>query len=151
MASLLSFELSSACSSLGVFDKVTRKYHPGAHVLESLKNIIRFMRKDNEDFDVRRQLGETKVVQTDIIPILRSCWEQSDIFGAALRVAINLSSPTYLLWPEGISKQKGIRKQYLQVEGHLRAYKEAFTEETVWVSISTKLSSILEIAASVIK
>ncbi|XP_066149968.1 protein timeless homolog isoform X2 [Euwallacea fornicatus] len=50
-----------------------------------------------------------------------------------------------MLWNEQIPVEKTTRNLYLQVEDHLKNYKEAFADEAVWAVLSTRLSKILEI------
>lgn len=53
-----------------------------------------------------------------------------------------------MLWNEQIPSEKSVRNLYLQVEDHLKNYKEAFADEGVWAVLSTKLSKILEIVST---
>ncbi|KAJ8982321.1 hypothetical protein NQ317_006666 [Molorchus minor] len=144
MTSLLSAELAATCNALGYFDAKTNKYYADSNTLETVKDLIRYLRRDDENHDVRRQLGETKVLQTDLLPLLKSYWEETDLFDVLLRLIVNLSIPALMLWNEEIPTEKIVRNHYLQIEDHLQSYKEAFADEAVWAVLSTKLSRILE-------
>lgn len=63
------------------------------------------------------------------------------------RLIVNLTTPALMLWNEQLPAEKTIRNYYLQVEGHLQNYKEAFADEAVWAVLSTRLSKILEIVS----
>lgn len=50
-----------------------------------MKDLIRYLRRDDESHDIRRQLGASKVLPTDLLPLLKSYWEETDLFDALLR------------------------------------------------------------------
>lgn len=85
MSSYLSAEINATCSALGYFNVNENKYYADANTVETIKDIIRYLRRDDESHEIRRQLGETKVVQTDLLPLLKSYWEQNEIFDVVLR------------------------------------------------------------------
>ncbi|XP_018561954.1 protein timeless homolog [Anoplophora glabripennis] len=145
MSDLLSAEIIATCDALGYFDHKSNKYYADSNTLETVKDLIRFLRRDDENHDVRRQLGETKVLQTDLLPLLKSYWEETDLFDVLLRLIVNLTTPALILWNEELPTEKTVRNHYLQIEEHLQSYKEAFADEGVWAVLSTRLSKILEI------
>lgn len=145
MSSLLSADLAAACNALGYFDVKSNKYYADSNTLETVKDLIRYLRRDDESHDIRRQLGETKVLQTDLLPLLKSYWEETDLFDVLLRLIVNLTTPALMLWNEELPTDKYVRNFYLEIEGHLQSYKEAFADEAVWAVLSTRLSKILEI------
>lgn len=53
--------------------------------LETIRDLIRYLRRDNEDHDIRRHLGETQVLQTDLLPILKQEWKDVDMFDLVIR------------------------------------------------------------------
>lgn len=83
--SSISAELAAACNALGYFDEKTGKYYADENTLETVKDLIRYLRRDDETHDIRRRLGETKVLQTDLLPLLKSYWEENDLFDVILR------------------------------------------------------------------
>lgn len=85
MSSLLSAELAATCNALGNFDAKSNKYYADANTLETVKDLIRYLRRDDENHDIRRQLGRTKVLETDLLPLLKSYWEEEDLFDVLLR------------------------------------------------------------------
>ncbi|KAJ3665888.1 hypothetical protein Zmor_001353 [Zophobas morio] len=144
MSSLLSAELAATCSALGYYDAKSNKYYADSNTLETVKDLIRYLRRDDESHDIRRQLGEMKVLSNDLIPLLKSYWEETDLFDVLLRLLVNLTTPALMLWNEEVPANKVTRNQYLQVEDHLKSYKETFADETFWAVLSTRLSKILE-------
>lgn len=85
MSSLLSAELTATCNALGYYDKEIDKYCADSNTFETAKDLIRYLRRDDESFEIRRQLGETMVLQTDLLPLLKSYWEETDLFDVLLR------------------------------------------------------------------
>ena len=54
-------ELVCVVANLGYFDG--DDYFKGADCLESLKDLVRFLRKEDDSCDIRRQLGHSQVLQ----------------------------------------------------------------------------------------
>lgn len=97
MSSLLSAELAATCNALGYFDTKTNKYYADGNTLETVKDLIRYLRRDDDSRDIRRQLGETKVLQTDLLPLLTSYWEETDLFDVLLRCLFTIYLFIYIL------------------------------------------------------
>lgn len=85
MSSILSAELAATCSALGYYDAQTNKYYADSNTLETVKDLIRYLRRDDESHDIRRHLGNINVLQNDLIPLLRSYWEETELFDVLLR------------------------------------------------------------------
>lgn len=85
MSSLLTAEVAAACNALGSLDLKTNQYLLDDYTLDTIKDLIRFLRRDNEDHEIRRHLGRTKVLETDLIPILICHYEQAELFDVTLR------------------------------------------------------------------
>lgn len=90
MSSLLSAELSATCSALGAVDVSTDKYLIDEFTLNTVKDLIRYLRRDGEDHEIRIQLGQSKVLQNDLIPMLVHHWENVELFDVTLRSVSNL-------------------------------------------------------------
>lgn len=140
---LLHAELLAACSALGYSDGV--KYHKEADCLETTKDLVRYLRKDDESHEIRRALGETRVVQTDLLPLIRDYSEESELFDVIIRLLVNLTNPALLLFREELPEEKVTRQQFLQLITHQQGYKDAFMEEKVWVVLVGKLGELLQL------
>ncbi|KPJ08860.1 Protein timeless-like [Papilio machaon] len=146
MSSLLSAELSATCNALGTLNKKTGKYMIDDFTLNTVKDLIRYLRRDGEDHEIRRHFGQTKVLQTDLLPMLIDHWEYSELFDVTLRLIVNLTNPALLLYREEVPVERTARHNYLQILSHLQNYKEeAFTKVDVWQMFSKKLAKVLEI------
>ncbi|XP_038223054.1 protein timeless homolog [Zerene cesonia] len=146
MSSLLSAELSATCNALGTFNKKTGKYMIDDFTLNTVKDLIRYMRRDGEDHEIRRHLGQTKVLQSDLLPMLVDHWENNELFDVTLRLVVNLTNPALLLFREEVPVERTARHNYLQILSHLQSYKEeAFSKVENWQVFAKKLTKILEI------
>ncbi|CAK1545835.1 unnamed protein product [Leptosia nina] len=146
MSSLLSAELSATCNALGTYDKKTGKYLIDDFTLNTVKDLIRYMRRDGEDHEIRMHLGQTKVLQSDLLPMLIDHWENTELFDVTLRLIVNLTNPALLLFREEVPVERTARHNYLQILYHLQSYKEeAFTKVATWQVFSKKLAKVLEI------
>nr|CAD7457158.1 unnamed protein product [Timema tahoe] len=143
MSSLLYAELAATCNALGYHDG--QKYYVDTHCVETIKDLIRYLRRDDENHEIRRHLGEAKVLQMDLIPIFKGYWERSDLFDVVLRLMLNLTNPALLLYREELPADKTSRNFYLQIISHLQMYKEAMSDTAVWAIFSKKLGEILQI------
>ncbi|XP_013190355.1 protein timeless homolog isoform X2 [Amyelois transitella] len=146
MSSLLSAELSATCNALGTFDKRTGKYLIDEYTLNTVKDLVRYLRRDGEDHEIRRHFGQTKVLQTDLLPMLIDHWENTELFDVTLRLLVNLTNPALLLYREEVPVERTARYNYLQILLHLQSYKEeAFTKVETWTVFAKKLTKILEV------
>jgi timeless len=55
------------------------------NITETIKDLIRYLRRDDESHEIRRYLGEAKILQADLLPILKDFWEKVDLFDVILR------------------------------------------------------------------
>jgi timeless len=62
-------------------------YNTYFNISETIKDLIRYLRRDDESHEIRRYLGEAKILQSDLLPILRNFWEKEDLFDVILRCA----------------------------------------------------------------
>lgn len=52
---------------------------------ESVKDLIRYLRHEDESRDVRRQLGAAQILQSDLLPILTQHRQDKPLFDAVIR------------------------------------------------------------------
>jgi timeless len=55
------------------------------NVSETVKDLIRYLRRDDENHEIRRYIGEAKVLQADLLPMLKEYWKKTDLFDVILR------------------------------------------------------------------
>ncbi|XP_060898705.1 protein timeless homolog [Labrus mixtus] len=135
-------ELLATCSALGYLEGDT--YHKEADCLESVKDLIRYLRHEDDTRDVRQQLGAGQIVQNDILPIIIQHGQDKALFDACIRLMVNLTQPAMLCFGK-VPDDPVFRHHFLQVTSHLQAYKEAFSSEKVFGILSEILYNLLQL------
>lgn len=110
---------------------------------DALKDLIRFLRKDDNTFAIRRELGQMKVVTLHLLPIVCEYHSDDHLFDVALRLMLNLTNPTLLLYNEELPNEKVQRNQYLQIVSHLQSYKPTLASSKLWSVFTDKLKILL--------
>ncbi|XP_061544816.1 protein timeless homolog isoform X2 [Phycodurus eques] len=134
-------ELLATCSALGYLEGDT--YHKEADCLESVKDLIRFLRYEDDTRDVRQQLGEGHIIKHDLLPIITQHGHDKALFDACIRLMVNLTQPAMLCFGK-VPDDPVFRHHFLQVTSHLQAYKEAFATEKVFGVLSETLYNLLQ-------
>ncbi|XP_041837183.1 protein timeless homolog isoform X2 [Melanotaenia boesemani] len=135
-------ELLATCSALGYLEGDT--YHKEADCLESVKDLIRYLRYEDDTRDVRQQLGDSQIVQNDLLPIIIQYRQDKSLFDACIRLMVNLTQPAMLCFGK-IPDDPVFRHHFLQVTAYLQAYKEAFASERVFGILSETLYDLLQL------
>lgn len=105
------------------------------------------MRRDGDTHEYRRHLGSGKVLQTDLLPLVMSATEENEMSDVLLRLLVNLTSPTLLLYREELPKDGPNRRIFLHLVEILQTYKAAFSLQTVWVTLEKRLQKVLNIVS----
>jgi len=141
-------ELVCVIANLGYNDG--DEYFKSIDCLESLKDMIRFLRHDDlQTCDIRRQIGRSKVLQNDLVPLLVSNPEDKWLTEILLRLLVNVTSPPHLCFEqnpvEEVTNDSSERKAHeMEIMSYLLEYKEAFTQKSAMSVVSTHLASILK-------
>ncbi|XP_041639301.1 protein timeless homolog [Cheilinus undulatus] len=135
-------ELLATCSALGYLEGDT--YHKEADCLESVKDLIRYLRHEDDTRDVRQQLGAGQILQNDLLPIIIQHGQEKALFDACIRLMVNLTQPAMLCFGK-VPDDPVFRHHFLQVTSHLQAYKEAFASERVFGILSEILYNFLQL------
>ncbi|XP_015606157.1 protein timeless homolog [Cephus cinctus] len=143
MQDYLSAELSATCAALGYYDG--KKYHLDRHCLDVIKDLIKYLKRDDSDHTVRRYLGQAQLLQTDLIKIFIQYPEKCDLWDVLLRLMINLTSPALVIYNEDLPTEKVSRSLYQQVVLQLQGYKVALADDSVWTVVSERFGKILNI------
>uniref|UniRef100_A0A8D3DPA3 Timeless circadian clock n=1 Tax=Scophthalmus maximus TaxID=52904 RepID=A0A8D3DPA3_SCOMX len=139
---LMNCELLATCSALGYLEGDT--YHKETDCLESVKDLIRYLRHEDDTRDVRQQLGAGQIVQNDLLPIIIQHGQDKALFDASVRLMVNLTQPAMLCFGK-VPDDPVFRHHFLQVTSHLQAYKEAFATESVFGILSETLYNLLQL------
>ncbi|XP_046584148.1 LOW QUALITY PROTEIN: protein timeless homolog [Haliotis rubra] len=136
-------ELQATCSALGYQEG--DKYIKEPDCLETVKDLIRFLKREDETCDIRRQLGHAQILQTDLIPILKHYKDEATLFETVLRLTVNLTQPTVLCFGNKLPTDKTMRNHALEIDTHLQTYKEAFVDEELFAVLAAKVGDILKL------
>ncbi|XP_070151223.1 protein timeless homolog [Polyergus mexicanus] len=143
MEDYLSAELTATCAVLGYFDGTD--YHLDKNCLDVIKDLIRYLRRDDDIHTIRRFLGRTKLLQTDLVKIFIHHVKYTELWDVLLRLLINLTSSTFVIYNEQIPTEKTMYSLYQQINSHLQEYKAALTDENVWLTVAERLGKLLNI------
>ncbi|XP_029809130.1 protein timeless homolog [Suricata suricatta] len=139
---MMNCELLATCSALGYLEGDT--YHKEPDCLESVKDLIRYLRHEDDTRDVRQQLGAAQILQSDLLPILTQHHQDKPLFDAVIRLMVNLTQPALLCFGS-VPKEPSFRHHFLQVLAYLQAYKEAFASEKAFGVLSETLYELLQL------
>uniref|UniRef100_A0A8C3HKB0 Timeless circadian regulator n=1 Tax=Chrysemys picta bellii TaxID=8478 RepID=A0A8C3HKB0_CHRPI len=139
---MMNCELLATCSALGYLEGDV--YHKEPDCLESVKDLIRYLRYEDETRDVRQQLGAAQILQNDLLPLIAQYPQDKLLFDAVVRLMVNLTQPALLCFGK-VPHDPGSRHCFLQVVSYLQAYKEAFASEKVFGVLSEKLYDLLQL------
>uniref|UniRef100_A0A8C0GF80 Timeless circadian regulator n=1 Tax=Chelonoidis abingdonii TaxID=106734 RepID=A0A8C0GF80_CHEAB len=139
---MMNCELLATCSALGYLEGDV--YHKEPDCLESVKDLIRYLRYEDETRDVRQQLGAAQILQNDLLPLITQYLQDKLLFDAVVRLMVNLTQPALLCFGK-VPRDPGSRHCFLQVVSYLQAYKEAFASAKVFGVLSEKLYDLLQL------
>ena len=113
-----------------------------------VRDLIRFLRNDDKHrFLVRKQLGLTNIVANDLIPIVEQhSLQDIPLFDKVLRLLVDLTNPSILLFRQKIPEDKIETHHYLELQSILYSYKLAFgAHKRFWTVLAKHLSRIVEL------
>ena len=140
---MMHVELQATCSALGYQEG--SKYLKEPDCLESVKDLIRFLKHEDETVEIRRQLGEAEILQNDLVPLAVQYKSDRVLFESVIRLMVNLTQPARLCFNNVIPTDKTARNHYMEVEACLRKYKRAFADEELFAVLTDKLSGLLKL------
>ncbi|XP_033625344.1 protein timeless homolog [Asterias rubens] len=142
VSAMMNVELLSACSALGCLEG--NKYQKEPDCLETLKDLIRFLRREDETCDIRRQLGNSQILQNDLLYIAKQYHKDTELFETCIRLLVNLTQSPEICFQK-VPEDKMFRNYFLEVLSQLQSYKEAFADEEVMGILARKLKKLLDL------
>uniref|UniRef100_UPI00398EAEF9 protein timeless homolog n=1 Tax=Pristiophorus japonicus TaxID=55135 RepID=UPI00398EAEF9 len=139
---MMNCELLATCSALGYLEG--DNYHKEPDCLESIKDLIRYLRHEDETRDIRQQLGAAQILQNDLLPIIAQYPQEKMLYEAVIRLLVNLTQPALLCFGK-VPNDPAVRHHFLQIVSNLQGYKEAFADEKVFGVLSEKLYDLLQL------
>ncbi|XP_020292361.1 protein timeless homolog isoform X2 [Pseudomyrmex gracilis] len=146
MTDYLSAELTATCAVLGYYDG--SKYYLDKNCLEVIKDLIRYLRRDDDTHTIRCFLGKTKLLQTDLVKILTHHVDKTELWDVLVRLVINLTSPALVLFNERVPTDKTMYSLYQQIITYLQEYKTALADVNIWTAVVSRLGNLLSVDSS---
>nr|VAX52545.1 Timeless circadian clock [Squalius carolitertii]VAX52547.1 Timeless circadian clock [Squalius pyrenaicus] len=139
---MMNWELLATCSALGFLEEDV--YHKEPDCLESVKDLIRYLRHEDDTRDIRQQVGAGQILQNDLLPIITQHTQDKPLFDACIRLMVNLTQPALLCFGK-VPDDPAFRHHFLQVTSYLQAFKEAFADEKIFTVLSETLYNLLQL------
>ena len=151
-------EVVTVLNELGHYNRLTNTYQLNTRDHNScLRELIRFLRNDQNNFLVRRQMGISNIVDNDLLPIVEQHTVTGDckitetgksIVDKVIRLLVDLTNPTILHYKDQqIPRDDKYEMQiYMELQSLLGNYKLAFAiHKRFWIILSKHLTRILEL------
>lgn len=135
-------EILATCNALGIV--IRGVYEKGTDCLDCLKDLLRYLRKDDENHSVLCFLGCNNLLEDDLLPLIKRYENETEIFDFTLRLLVALSSPALLHFQEEIPEDKISNNIYLQLITYLQNYKKSFCDLEVWKALARQMAKILK-------
>ncbi|CAH8678097.1 unnamed protein product [Schistosoma rodhaini] len=135
-------DIQACCSCLGFREGDTYKIDTDAEV--SIRTLLRYLRNETAECDIRRELGQLRIVSSDLIPLLRCCSGNKTLFELVIRLLMNLTQPAIVCFRQEIPKDRDLYSAYLQVDDLLKSYKKDFADEELFRVLCNLVGSLLD-------
>ncbi|XP_033100607.1 protein timeless homolog [Anneissia japonica] len=135
-------ELLATCNGLGFLED-GKIYKKEPDCLETIKDLIKFLRREDDTKEVRRQLGGAQILQNDLLHIVKQYPEDETLFEATIRLMVNITTPAEVCFGK-IPDDKTFHQYYLDTISHLQQYKEAFADDEFMSILAAKLKGLLD-------
>ncbi|KER22743.1 hypothetical protein T265_09227 [Opisthorchis viverrini] len=136
-------DIQACCACLGFREDNVYKIDADAEA--SIRALLRYLRNEGPDCDVRRELGRLKIVSSDLIPLLCSCTNENKILTElAIRLLMNLTQPALVCFRQEIPKDRDLYGAYAQVDDLLKSYKKDFANEELFRMLHNLVGELLD-------
>lgn len=134
-------DLLATCNALGHSEE--ERYFKDPDCLDTVKCLIKFLHQEDNN-DIRIQLGSVRVVKNDLLPILLHYPDDVDLYSAVLRLLVNLTQPALLCFNNTVPTEAANYHIYLKVLAYNQTYKQDFSSVEIWKVLAQKVYDILE-------
>ncbi|KAH8866591.1 Protein timeless like [Schistosoma japonicum] len=135
-------DIQACCSCLGFREGDTYKIDSDAEV--SIRTLLRYLRNETAECDIRRELGQLRIVSSDLIPLLRCSSANKTLFELVIRLLMNLTQPAIVCFRQEIPKDRDLYSAYLQVDDLLKSCKKDFADEDLFRVLCNVVGSLLD-------
>ncbi|VDQ02411.1 unnamed protein product [Trichobilharzia regenti] len=95
----------------------------------SIRTLLRYLRNETAECNIRRELGQLRIVSSDLVPLVRCCSENKILFELVIRLLMNLTQPAIICFRQEIPKDRDHYSAFLQVDDLLKSYKKRTDED----------------------
>ncbi|XP_071488901.1 protein timeless-like [Diadema antillarum] len=139
--------LSATATNLGYQED--SKYVIAEECYDSLEQILNsIMQESKVTCQARRNIGNSRLIQMDLIPILCHSQDYPDVFDAIVRLLMHLSMPLEVIMPIVKKLTKQDYQQRHELQKMLETIKKEFTQANVIAAFVSQMALIIEEAGS---
>ncbi|CAH8497236.1 unnamed protein product [Dicrocoelium dendriticum] len=135
-------DIQACCSCLGFREGDVYKVDTDAEA--SIRALLRYLRNESSNCDVRRELGRLRILSSDLIPLLRSCVGNKTLTELTIRLLVNLTQPAIICFRQEVPKDRDLYGAYAQVDDLLRSYKKDFANSELFSVLRNLVGELLD-------
>ncbi|PIO67965.1 timeless protein [Teladorsagia circumcincta] len=129
--------IQGTISALGYLEDGVYYQEPDCY--ETIRDLIRFLRTDNNLLLARKICGERNIIENDLIPIIKSENLKDNMFDITLRLLANLTQPAIASLQGKQPEDRDEWQTYWTLEENLRRAKLAFADVKFFTVLKSKL------------
>ncbi|KAK6017057.1 timeless protein, partial [Ostertagia ostertagi] len=129
--------IQGTISALGYLEDGVYYQEPDCY--ETIRDLIRFLRTDNNLLLARKICGERNIIENDLIPIIKSENLKDNMFDITLRLLANLTQPALASLQGKQPEDRDEWQTYWTLEENLRRAKLAFADVKFFTVLKNRL------------
>ncbi|KAE9420022.1 hypothetical protein Angca_005676 [Angiostrongylus cantonensis] len=129
--------IQGTISALGFLENDVYYQEPDCY--ETIRDLIRFLRNDNDVMLARRICGERNIIGNDLIPIIKSENVKGKMFDITLRLLVNLTQPAIVSLLGKHPEDRDEWQKYWILEENLRKAKPSFSDTKFFTVLKERL------------
>ena len=114
-------DLQACCVCIGFVDG--NEYKVDVDAPASIRTILRYLRNESSSCDIRRELGNMKILTSDLIPLLKVSKSDPTLFDLAVRLMVSLTQPAVVCFRNEVPTDRDLYAAFLKVDEILKDYK----------------------------
>lgn len=122
-------DLQACCVCLGFLDE--NDYKVDADAPASIRSILRYLRNEGSSCDIRRELGNLKILASDLIPLLKASKADPTLFDLVIRLMVSLTQPAVVCFRNEIPTDRDLYAAFLKVDAILKEYKHVILFDVI--------------------
>nr|CDS27480.1 timeless [Hymenolepis microstoma] len=133
-------DLQACCACLGFVDEDV--YKVDADAPASIRSILRYLRYESTNCDIRRELGNMKILVSDLIPLIKVSKSDPVLFDLAVRLMVSLTQPAVVCFRNEIPSDRDLYAAFMMVDSILKSYKQAFADEDLFRILAERVEEV---------